>query len=105
MPELDDHDDVPIDGAVRIHPDVCISWARSEPGGELSLLVWHWCTRALWRVRPGAVVELCVPQWSAAGVSAHTLVSRDPLHLEPSLLWPDCCGMHGFIRAGTWVPA
>lgn len=34
----------------------------------------------------------------------HTLVSRDPLHVEPSILCP-VCGDHGFIREGRWVPA
>lgn len=34
----------------------------------------------------------------------HTLVSRDPLHVEPSILCLSC-GDHGFIRDGKWVPA
>lgn len=33
-----------------------------------------------------------------------TLVSLDPLHLEPSLLCR-ICGSHGFIRDGQWVVA
>jgi hypothetical protein len=33
-----------------------------------------------------------------------TLVSLEPLHLEPSLLCV-ICGSHGFIRDGLWVPA
>lgn len=33
-----------------------------------------------------------------------TLISLDPLHLEPSLLCR-ICGDHGFIRDGKWVPA
>lgn len=33
-----------------------------------------------------------------------TVVSRDPLTLEPSLLCR-ACGHHGFIRNGQWVPA
>lgn len=32
-----------------------------------------------------------------------TVVSYDPLHLEPSLLCM-ACGSHGFIREGKWVP-
>jgi hypothetical protein len=36
----------------------------------------------------------------------HTLVSEDPLHIEPSLLCPDpACGLHGFIRDGKWETA
>lgn len=41
----------------------------------------------------------------AEGVSPRwTLVSEEPLHVEPSVL---CllCGDHGFIRGGTWHPA
>jgi hypothetical protein len=40
----------------------------------------------------------------AQSTTKHTLVSREPLHMEPSLLWP-CCGMHGWMRGGQWVPA
>jgi len=34
----------------------------------------------------------------------HTLVSEDPLHIEPSILCR-ACGDHGFIRDGRWQPA
>lgn len=57
------------------------------------VLVWHWCLR-----------NVEGPRWMAAGVRNHTLVAADPLHLEPSLLW-DCCGKHGYIRAGRWESA
>lgn len=57
------------------------------------VLVWHWCAG-----NPEG------PRWMAAGVKNHTLVAVDPLHLEPSLLW-DCCGKHGYIRAGRWEAA
>lgn len=39
-----------------------------------------------------------------ADAEAWTLVSREPLHLEPSLLCR-ACGDHGWIRGGKWVPA
>lgn len=39
-----------------------------------------------------------------AEAEAWTLVSLEPLHLEPSLLCR-ACGDHGFIRDGKWVPA
>lgn len=32
-----------------------------------------------------------------------TLHSREPLHIEPSILC--ACGDHGWIRNGRWVPA
>lgn len=34
----------------------------------------------------------------------HTLVSPEPLHVEASVLCPECRD-HGFIRAGRWVAA
>jgi hypothetical protein len=32
----------------------------------------------------------------------HTLVSEDPLHVEPSILCSEC-GDHGHLREGRWV--
>lgn len=50
----------------------------------------EWCRGGIYwvQIREGA------PIW--------TLVSLDPLHVEPSLLCRRC-GSHGFIRGGTWV--
>lgn len=68
--------------------------------------VWHWCEHKNWAGRegydadPGAYVG-----WTLAGVGAHTLVSSQPLHLEASVYWPDCCGKHGWIRDGRWTDA
>ncbi|MGW0580483.1 hypothetical protein ACWD25_32015 [Streptomyces sp. NPDC002920] len=62
---------------------------------------WHWC-KALEAVPEDLKVHAGC--WVAASTSAHTLVSREPLHLEPSLLW-NCCGLHGFVRDGAWIPA
>lgn len=55
--------------------------------------LWHWCTRT----SAGA-------RWLAMGTGLHTVHSRDPWHLEASLLCPEC-GLHGWIRDGKWVPA
>ncbi len=35
----------------------------------------------------------------------HRIVSRDPLHIEASILCAQGCGFHGFVRDGHWVPA
>lgn len=51
---------------------------------------WHWCAP--------------YSRWVVQSTSEHTLVSRDPLHMEPSLLW-NCCGMHGWVHTGIWRPA
>jgi len=40
----------------------------------------------------------------AGRCSNHQIVSLDPLHLEPSLIMPDCHA-HGFIRDGRWQAA
>lgn len=37
--------------------------------------------------------------------NCHKLISEDPLHLEASLLCPQGCGAHGFVREGQWVEA
>lgn len=47
--------------------------------------------------------------WKQVGTPEHprpvwTLVSLEPLHLEPSILC-QICGNHGFIRGGRWVSA
>ena len=34
----------------------------------------------------------------------HTVVTREPLTIVPSILCPDC-GLHGFVTNGVWVPA
>ncbi|MFD9564336.1 hypothetical protein [Streptomyces sp. NPDC059994] len=74
----------------RVSEDVCYAW----PDGESMPWVWHWCPAA----NGGE------GRWVAQGTDRHTLVSREPLHLEPSLLYP-CCGLHGFLRAGSWADA
>lgn len=95
-------------------------WAAAEPlGGDVywrydrsatepadvlrSVLMWHWCPKhPLLRDEPAG--EMVEGRWVAANVAAHDLVSIDPLHLEPSLLW-ECCGKHGWVRAGAWTDA
>ncbi|MDX3527145.1 hypothetical protein P1P75_11995 [Streptomyces sp. ID05-39B] len=81
----------------KLNDDIYYGWLANEPNPTF----WHWC-KTLEGVPPEHKVhEGC---WVAAGTGAHTLVSRDPLHLEPSLLW-NCCGIHGFVRNGQWVSA
>lgn len=84
---------------IRIGDKVAYSWDSDE-----HLTVWHWCDHHLWAGRAGYDADPTrYWYWTPAGVGGHTLVSREPLHLEPSLYWPDCCGMHGFIRDGKWI--
>lgn len=77
---------------------VWVSWGtRFDETGHPS--VWHWCSQQNWRDRP----FYAGPRWMVAGTRGHTLVAHDPIHLEPSLLWSDCCGLHGFLRGGRWT--
>lgn len=83
-------------GLTRLTDDIYVGWLAKETNQTF----WHWCA-ALADVPEDRTVT---GGWVAAGTSAHTLVSREPLHLEPSLLW-NCCGLHGFVRGGVWTPA
>ena len=67
-----------------------------------------------WTVRDDGIMmiaHVCVnkgntqPRWMWQSASRHQLISLDPLHLEPSIGWMECCGRHGFIRNGQWEPA
>jgi hypothetical protein len=97
------HDDPPSAWASATSVGYDVYW-RYDPdlgpaGGVESIITWHWCTR-----QPPDPDDVGDGRWAAAHVGKHTLVNADPLHLEPSLLWP-CCGKHGFIREGRWTNA
>ncbi len=83
-----------------------VAWGWMDFGRGPEIYVWHWCDHQLWAGREGYDAH---PEdytfWVPGGVAAHTVVSTEPLHLEPSVYWPDCCGMHGWIRGGRWVSA
>ena len=94
----------PVPEATDLGGGVWVSWTSpfNRPGEPL---IWHWYNRSVARatsqdkrVQPWWLEE----RWLAAGVQDHTLVSRDPLTLAPSLLLSDCCGLHGFIENGRW---
>ncbi|MFJ2259461.1 hypothetical protein ACIOKD_14165 [Streptomyces sp. NPDC087844] len=80
----------------RLTDEIYFGWLATET----TPMFWHWCA-ALANVPEERTVT---GRWVAAGTGAHTLVSREPLHLEPSLLWR-CCDLHGFVRGGAWIPA
>ncbi|MFW3473673.1 hypothetical protein ACN24M_20620 [Streptomyces microflavus] len=82
-------------GLTSLTEDIYFGWTD-----EANPMFWHWCA-ALANVPEDHLVS---GRWVAAGTSGHTLVSREPLHLEPSLLWP-CCGLHGWVRGGQWTSA
>ena len=88
---------------------VAYSWTCGDSAhdhGIECLWVWHDCTLELDPEQIENSRKLGVPVslgWRPSGVGAHDLVSSAPLHIEPSLYWPACCGMHGFIRDGKWI--
>lgn len=85
-------------GADALGGDVYWMHNPDAPDVLRSILVWHWCPRL------PRLEDAPAGRWIAAGVATHTLVSVEPLHLEPSLLW-ECCGKHGWVRDGAWVDA
>lgn len=93
---------------------VAYSWgmpASADPATHVptidDLIVWHDCTHSVWRAdptKPPALIDV-YDGWHPTGVGAHDLIAVDPLHIEASVYWPDCCGMHGWIRDGRWTDA
>lgn len=77
-------------GVVMIDAEVGIYATPSPEVGNALPTIWHWCTES--------------GRWQGWGTRDHTRIGSEPLHLEPSLLWP-CCGLHGWIRDGKWVSA
>jgi hypothetical protein len=67
---------------------------EGRPPGD-AVVVWHW----------HAPTNGDEPRWRAAGCGLHTVVSLDPLHLEPSLGCEDGCANHGWIHGGVWTNA
>lgn len=72
---------------------------------------WGWLMSAsnpsdkniLWLHRCGDKNVAC---WiDIASGERHTLVSEEPLTLEPSILCPIGCGDHGYVREGRWIAA
>ena len=87
--------------------NVAYSWTCGKNHDHVieCLWVWHDCNQGLAdpnrkRIRADDYVG-----WSPTGVGKHDLISSDPLHIEASVYWPACCGLHGWIRDGRWIDA
>ena len=91
---------------------VAYSWTSlpgvdDEPKTINHLLVWHDCDKNRWRddsTKTQSLIDSYMG-WRPAGVGLHDLITAEPLHIEASVYWPSCCGMHGWIRDGAWVSA
>lgn len=104
----------PTSPALDIGGGVWTSWTApwSRPTDETPI-VWHWCNRSVIIAERDKLIatgevdnhlpEWFAPQWVPAGVRGHTLISSRPLHVEPSVFWKYCCGLHGWIRGDKWV--
>jgi hypothetical protein len=95
---------------------VAFCWhGNAEPPLAITdLLLLHDCTTGADEVRDpstGLISEKGRPPgWAPQGVAAHTLIDDGQqlghaLHIEASVYWPECCGLHGFIRDGLWYAA
>ena len=89
---------------------VAYAWRANPDDAENltihDLLVLHDCDKNVMLAQPGVTRPDTITPfigWSATGVGAHDLISVDPLHIEASVYWPSCCGIHGWIREGRWV--
>lgn len=75
---------------------------ESHPGWKvgdvLGVLLTHPCAK-----REGQPVEDFIPV-NYMPARDWQLVSRDPITLHPSVDYK-CCGLHGFVTNGKWVPA
>lgn len=98
--QTDTPDQWAFDGVTRVpgSPDPGV-FMMIRPVGEGrgpgdAVVIWHWHTPTVGEAR-----------WQAAGCGAHTVVSLDPLHLEPSLGCENGCPNHGWIRDGVWTNA
>lgn len=67
-------------------------------GDTLGVLLTHPCA-----TRGGAVMQDFIPV-NYMPSRDWRLVSREPITIEPSVHY-QCCGTHGFLRDGHWVPA
>lgn len=70
------------------------------------LWVWHLCTMELdpERAENARRSDESIG-WGPASVAAHDLINAWPLHIEASVYWSSCCGLHGWIRDGKWMDA
>lgn len=92
----------PDERAIKLSDELYASWFTDGAGNEESHpILWHWCIP-----KDEAGASHCrkglPPHWCPWGTRAHTVVSKDPLTLSPSVYWPGCCGMHGFVTEGCY---
>jgi hypothetical protein len=85
------------------HGHITSPLVAQSGGVVIGYHVWHSCKDG--KMQPGGVF-LAIPELPEhlSGHITWQLVSREPLHIEPSVLCR-ACGDHGWIRDGKWVEA
>lgn len=68
-------------------------------GDVVGVLLTHSCAK-----RNGEVVQDFIPVNYMGAAHDWKLESRDPITMSPSVHYL-CCGLHGWVRDGKWVPA
>ena len=75
-----------------------------EDGVPVGVLLTHSCAK-----RNGEAVQDFIPL-KYPGLSPFAaeknwdLINKDPISIQPSVAYT-CCGVHGFLTDGKWVPA
>lgn len=79
-----------------------VKWSKAvdKDGSWIGILEWHVCERG--ELTAGGVYFEGAPDWIKG--ARWKLENESPLTISPSVLCRNC-GLHGFIREGTWVPA
>lgn len=79
-------------------PDACRHCLKpGDPDGD------HSCTCPL---PDGECTEhTSLDRWQLSACDLHTVVTVEPLTLDPSLGCENGCPSHGWIRQGRWTPA
>jgi hypothetical protein len=94
--------DYGVEDAIDIGGGVQISFVVDRDENRVGVHTWHDCETDYsagyvpFDTDAGRLVHPNGPRW--------TVESSVPLTLSPSILCGSC-GLHGFIRAGEWVPA
>lgn len=71
-----------------------------EDGVPVGVLLSHPCAK-----RGGEVVQDFIPVGPYPSTpEPWVLEVREPISMSPSVAYT-CCGLHGFVRGGKWVPA
>lgn len=92
----------------KLSDDIAYSWTCNIENHQHTiecLWVWHNCTMelAIEKSKGDHIYPYGSIGWKPARPALHILITQEPLHIETSVHWPECCGMHGWIRDGKYT--